>query len=482
MSFLKDVIDSLGSIFSSESSSSTSENSSSNQTSVAMDGVATGNERVAYKLKGYFDLAKEEIAKAVRAEEWGLADDAVAHYQNAQRILAEGISTPVPSYVTSSELEKVKSYRQKISQWQGQVSDRLQILGRRSGGTSTIKNSATRVQTSSVSPSSARKAAPLPRIGNSDMQSRKNNAGSSKPVQEANGVYDAKLVEMINTVIVDRSPSVKWEDIAGLDKAKQALLEMVILPTKRKDLFTGLRRPARGLLLFGPPGTGKTMLAKAVASESEATFFSVSASSLTSKWVGEGEKLVRTLFSVAISKQPSVIFIDEIDSIMSTRTSDENEASRRLKSEFLVQFDGVTSSSDDLVIVIGATNKPQELDDAVLRRLVKRIYIPLPDANVRRQLLKNKLKGQQFSLPDGDLERLVRETEGYSGSDLQALCEEAAMMPIRELGANILTVKANQIRRLKYGDFQKAMAVVRPSVQKRKWEELDQWNREFGAN
>lgn len=101
MSFLKDVIDSLGSIFSSESSSSTSENSSSNQTSVAMDGVATGNERVAYKLKGYFDLAKEEIAKAVRAEEWGLADDAVAHYQNAQRILAEGISTPVPSYVTS---------------------------------------------------------------------------------------------------------------------------------------------------------------------------------------------------------------------------------------------------------------------------------------------------------------------------------------------------------------------------------------------
>ncbi|GFY94266.1 AAA-type ATPase family protein [Actinidia rufa] len=168
--------------------------------------------------------------------------------------------------------------------------------------------------------------------------------------------------------------------------------------------------------------------------------------------------------------------------MMSTRMANEHDASRRLKSEFLVQFDGVTSNSDDLVIVIGATNKPQELDDAVLRRLVKRIYIPLPDPHVRRLLLKHKLKGQAFSLPAGDLERLVEETEGYSGSDLQALCEEAAMMPIRELGANILTIKENQVRPLRYGDFQKATAVIRPSLQKSKWEELEQWNREFGSN
>lgn len=299
-----------------------------------------------------------------------------------------------------------------------------------------------------------------------------------KPSQDS----DAKLIEMINSVIVDRSPSVKWEDVAGLEKAKQTLLEMVILPTKRRDLFTGLRRPAKGLLLFGPPGNGKTMLAKAVASESNATFFNVSASSLTSKWVGEAEKLVRTLFMVAISRQPSVIFIDEIDSIMSARLANEHDASRRLKSEFLVQFDGVTSNPDDLVIVIGATNMPQELDDAVLRRLVKRIYVPLPDENVRRLLLKHKLKGQAFSLPGEDLERLVKETEGYSGSDLQALCEEAAMMPIRELGTSILNIKANQVRPLRYEDFQRAMTVIRPSLHKSKWEELERWNQEFGSN
>ncbi|CAK9145816.1 unnamed protein product [Ilex paraguariensis] len=488
MTFLEGLIETLGSLFT-DSFSTSSIESRENPSNQAMDGVATGNERTAGKLKGYFDLATEEIAKAVRAEEWGLVDDAVLHYQKAQRILIEANSTPVPSYITSSEQEKVKSYRQKISKWQGQVSERLQTLTRRAGGTSANKNTLPQAQNAAVSStlSNARKevvqkSSPGPSRHSPIVKNQNSKVVSSKPAEQSAGGYDTKLVEMVNSVIVDRSPSVKWEDIAGLEKAKQALLEMVILPTKRRDLFTGIRRPARGLLLFGPPGTGKTMLAKAVASESEATFFNVSASSLTSKWVGEGEKLVRTLFMVAISRQPSVIFIDEIDSIMSTRTSGENDSSRRLKSEFLVQFDGVTSNSDDLVIVIGATNKPQELDDAVLRRLVKRIYIPLPDAHVRRLLLKHKLKGQAFSLPGGDLERLAEETDGYSGSDLQALCEEAAMMPIRELGANILTVNANQVRKLRYCDFQKAMTVIRPSVQKSKWQEVEQWNQEFGSN
>ncbi|KAL0425886.1 UNVERIFIED_CONTAM: Fidgetin-like protein 1 [Sesamum radiatum] len=416
MSFLKEIIENFGSIFSDSVQSQQNPSSAGDPSMDGDGGVSTGNERTAYKLKGYFDLAKEEIAKAVRAEEWGIPDDAVFHYQNAQRILSEAISTPVPSYISSSELEKVKSYRLKISNWQGQVAERLRTLARRTGGSSEIKSTSAKLQTGAISSTaSPRKVAVQKSSGNvrgaSAVRNQANNATTQRPVQESGSGYDAKLVEMINSVIVDHSPSVKWEDI--------------------------------GLLLFGPPGTGKTLLAKAVASESDATFFNVSASSLTSKW---------------------------IDSIMSTRTENENEASRRLKSEFLVQFDGVTSSSGDLVTVIGATNKPQELDDAVLRRLVKRIYIPLPDRNARRLLLKHKLKGHAFALP------------GYSGSDLQALCEEAAMMPIRELGSNILTVQANQVRGLRYGDFQKAMTVIRPSLQKSKWEELERWNREFGSN
>ncbi|CAN8318668.1 unnamed protein product [Cochlearia groenlandica] len=487
MSFLRGIIDSFSSIFNEEHNryedSKHRVSTSSDSMNDVDGGVSVSNERIAYKLKGYFDLAKEEIAKGVRSEEWGLHDDALLHYRNAHRIMNEASSTPSSSYISSSEKEKVRSYREKISKWQNQVSERLQALSKRSGDFWHNIRSVPSASTVSNRRVSSLKT-PLPRGGIAVSRSPKEatTITNPKPVKDSGNGYDDKLVEMINTTIVDRSPSVKWDDVAGLDGAKQALMEMVILPSKRRDLFTGLRRPARGLLLFGPPGNGKTMLAKAVASESQATFFNVSASSLTSKWVGEAEKLVKTLFQVAISRQPSVIFMDEIDSIMSTRSTSENEASRRLKSEFLIQFDGVTSNPDDLVIVIGATNKPQELDDAVLRRLVKRIYVPLPDSNVRKLLFKTKLKCQPHSLSGGDIDKIVRETEGYSGSDLQALCEEAAMMPIRELGANILTIQANKVRPLRYDDFRKSMSVIRPSLSKSKWEELERWNSEFGSN
>uniref|UniRef100_A0A0D9WLC8 microtubule-severing ATPase n=1 Tax=Leersia perrieri TaxID=77586 RepID=A0A0D9WLC8_9ORYZ len=492
MSFLRAVADSLSSVLYSVAGKWWGAMDAAAPAPSPSPAAAVVGERVAVKLRGYFELAKEEIDKAVRAEEWGLPDDAVAHYRNALRVMLEAKAARVPDAVSSSsERGQVRVYQEKIAKWQTQVEERLRVLGQRSGVAAPVPKKAVpsnpvnrndRAASTSYNKSTSQPSPSFNRGGQASSH-QKNNSGGAKPGQRAGANYDDKLVEMINTTIVDRSPAVKWEDVAGLDKAKQALMEMVILPTKRRDLFTGLRRPARGLLLFGPPGNGKTMLAKAVASESEATFFNVSASSLTSKWVGEAEKLVRTLFMVAVDRQPSVIFMDEIDSVMSTRLANENDSSRRLKSEFLIQFDGVTSNPDDLVIVIGATNKPQELDDAVLRRLVKRIYVPLPDPNVRRLLLKTQLKGQSFKLSSHDLERLSVETEGYSGSDLRALCEEAAMMPIRELGPqNILTIKANQLRPLKYEDFKKAMTVIRPSLQKSRWDELEKWNEEFGSS
>ncbi|KAJ4775240.1 Spastin [Rhynchospora pubera] len=495
MSFFKILFDSLSSVFSSSdvSTSSPVQPPPSNRAmEVPPSASAVVSERAALKLKGYFELAKEQIDKAVRCEEWGLPDDAISYYQNAHKVLLEAKAARVPDVIPSSERDQVKTYQQKLSKWQARVEERLKVLGQRAGSSTQNPSGGhavvarTEVPTLSGSRRPKAQISPSSRVGvNNHSNHSKGISTPSPPARVASKSNSGEdpLIEMINTTIVDRSPAVKWDDVAGLDKAKQALMEMVILPTKRRDLFTGLRRPARGLLLFGPPGNGKTMLAKAVASESEATFFNVSASSLTSKWVGEAEKLVRTLFQVAVDRQPSVIFMDEIDSVMSTRQANEHDASRRLKSEFLIQFDGVTSNQDALVIVIGATNKPQELDDAVLRRLVKRIYVPLPDATLRKILFKNQLKGQSNSLSGCDLDILVAETDGYSGSDMRALCEEAAMMPIRELGPhNILTIKANQLRPLKYEDFKKAMLVIRPSLQKSRWEELEKWNEEFGSN
>jgi len=170
-----------------------------------------------------------------------------------------------------------------------------------------------------------------------------------------------------------KNPNVKFTDIVGLADAKRLLREAVMLPMKYPHFFKGLLEPWKGVLLFGPPGTGKTMLAKAVATECRTTFFNISASTIISKWMGESEKLVRMLFELARYYQPSTIFLDEIDSIMCQRTAEgQHEASRRVKTEILVQLDGL-SKTDERVFLLAASNLPWDLDEALLRRLEKRV-------------------------------------------------------------------------------------------------------------
>ncbi|XP_020523295.1 katanin p60 ATPase-containing subunit A-like 2 isoform X2 [Amborella trichopoda] len=242
------------------------------------------------------------------------------------------------------------------------------------------------------------------------------------------------LAESLSRDIIRGSPDVKWESIKGLEKCKRLLKEAVVMPIKYPKYFTGLLSPWKGILLFGPPGTGKTMLAKAVATECKTTFFNISASSVVSKWRGDSEKLIKVLFELARHHAPSTIFLDEIDAIISQRGEgrSEHEASRRLKTELLIQMDGLTKT-DELVFVLAATNLPWELDAAMLRRLEKRILVPLPEPEARRSMFEELLPSSQgVELP---YEILVEKTEGYSGSDIRLVCKEAAMQPLRRLVA-----------------------------------------------
>ncbi|KAF1798982.1 skd1 protein [Mucor lusitanicus] len=241
-----------------------------------------------------------------------------------------------------------------------------------------------------------------------------------------------KIRASLTGAILTEKPNVRWDDVAGLEGAKEALKEAVILPIKFPHLFTGQRKPWRGILLYGPPGTGKSFLAKAVATEANSTFFSVSSSDLVSKWLGESERLVKQLFQMARENKPSIVFIDEVDSLCGTRGEGESEASRRIKTEFLVQMNGVGNDMDG-VLVLGATNIPWQLDSAIRRRFEKRIYIPLPEAHARATIFQLNVGSTPCTLSQADYRKLAEMTEGYSGSDIATLVRDALMQPIRKV-------------------------------------------------
>jgi SpoVK/Ycf46/Vps4 family AAA+-type ATPase len=297
--------------------------------------------------------------------------------------------------------------------------------------------------------------------------------------------FDEKMIEFIQSEILSSSPDVHWDDIAGLEFAKKTIKEIIIWPLMRPDLFNGIRRPPKGLLLFGPPGTGKTMIAKAIASQSKSMFFNISASSLMSKWIGESERLVRTLFALASFYQPSVVFIDEIDSLLTARSENENEASRRIKTEFLVQLDGAGTNAEDRILIIGATNRPQEIDDAFVRRLSKRLYIPLPNKASRKQLImrvleKERKNKNKYDLSNEDVDDIINKTKGYSGSDLINVCKEAAMMPIRSI-EDIANCQLEHLRGVNKNDFDEALFNVKPSINEKSLDQYVEWNKNFGS-
>jgi vacuolar protein-sorting-associated protein 4 len=241
-----------------------------------------------------------------------------------------------------------------------------------------------------------------------------------------------KLRGQLTGAILTDKPNVKWEDVAGLEGAKEALKEAVILPIKFPHLFQGKRQPWKGILLYGPPGTGKSYLAKAVATEANSTFFSVSSSDLVSKWMGESERLVKQLFNMARENKPAIIFIDEVDALCGPRGEGESEASRRIKTELLVQMDGVGKDSKG-VLILGATNIPWQLDAAIRRRFQRRVHISLPDTPARMRMFELAVGDTKCELSQQDYKTLAAMSEGYSGSDISIAVQDALMQPVRKI-------------------------------------------------
>ncbi|KAJ0988347.1 hypothetical protein J5N97_006703 [Dioscorea zingiberensis] len=292
----------------------------------------------------------------------------------------------------------------------------------------------------------------------------------------------------ISAVVSPDEIGVKFDDIGALEDVKRTLSELVTLPMRRPELFShgNLLRPCKGILLFGPPGTGKTLLAKALATEAGANFISITGSALTSKWFGDAEKLTKALFSFASRLSPVIIFVDEVDSLLGARGgSFEHEATRRMRNEFMAAWDGLRSKDNQRILILGATNRPFDLDDAVIRRLPRRIYVDLPDAENRMKILKIFLSKESID-PNFKLEELANATEGYSGSDLKNLCIAAAYRPVQELleeeKKEAKSCTTPSLRPLTLDDFILAKAKVGASVayDAASMNELRKWNEQYG--
>ncbi|KAK4360197.1 hypothetical protein RND71_019149 [Anisodus tanguticus] len=316
---------------------------------------------------------------------------------------------------------------------------------------------------------------------------------SKKPSQNLkNLAKDEYENNFVSAVVPSGEIGVKFDDIGALEEVKKALNELVILPMRRPELFSrgNLLRPCKGILLFGPPGTGKTLVAKALATEAGANFISITGSTLTSKWFGDAEKLTKALFSFASKLAPVIIFVDEVDSLLGARGgSFEHEATRRMRNEFMAAWDGLRSKENQRILILGATNRPFDLDDAVIRRLPRRIYVDLPDAANRLKILKIILARENLE-SDFPYENLANATDGYSGSDLKNLCIAAAYRPVQEILEEEKEVESlggrkdgiPVLRPLTVEDFIQSKAKVGPSVayDASSMNELRKWNDQYG--
>ena len=396
-----------------------------------------------------YQVAVREAQAAVELDEKGQYRQAINKYQRAADILIKFMKYNKNPQMRMLCQDKVENFLERV-----------------------------KVLKAHLSGPRARRSHPVPKMDDSKGESSPSGSESEYSAEEQ------ELMDTISGSILTESPNVRWSDIAGLEISKQSLREAIVLPILKPQLFTGARKPWSGILLFGPPGCGKTLLAKAAATECKATFFSVSSAELLSKWLGESEKLISSLFKLARIKAPSLIFMDEIDSV-ATRRGEGNEGGgeRRVKTQLLSEIQGVKSTHDKIMLVLGATNRPWDIDTAMLSRFEKKVYVPLPDMVARAGIFKIHTAGINSDLTDEDYVELAVRSEGYSGRDISNVCREVIMIPVRELDMGGLLADDNQeviVRNINLDDFKKTLKKVKPMTTDRELQHYETWAEEFG--
>ncbi|XP_041940153.1 fidgetin isoform X1 [Alosa sapidissima] len=307
-----------------------------------------------------------------------------------------------------------------------------------------------------------------------------NGASSAHPAEEQLKNSDASLVELVTTEVLQQGmPPVDWSDIAGLDLAKATLKDEVLWPLLRPDMFSGLGALPRTVLLFGPQGSGRTLLARCMASQMGAAFLQLSGQALATKWVSEGDKIVQASFLVAQCRQPAVVFVSEVELLLSGQLAEESPV-QRVRSELLLQLDGLLSAAaDEQVLVVCSSSKPEEIDEPLRRYFMKRLLVPLPDAGARHQIISQLLAQHNYCLSDKEVALLVQRTESFSGLDVARLCQEAVIGPLHGMaGSDFLP---GQVRPVSYQDFENVFCKIQPSISQKELDTYTEWNKMFGC-